>query len=193
MLGTMTAQWTLPVSAGASAGGRTLVEAARQGDRAAFAQLHDRYAPMVHGILLARVPVDDADDLVQDIFLHAMRKLPMLRDGDAFGPWLAAIARSFAVRFHRKRRRSRRLPPELVDEARPGGLDESTRARARQALALILSLPEAYRETLILRLVEGLTGPQIARHTGLTPGSVRVNLHRGMTMLRARLREERSP
>ena len=148
---------------------------------------------MVHGILLARVPVDDADDLVQDIFLHAMRKLPMLRDGDAFGPWLAAIARSFAVRFHRKRRRSRRLPPELVDEARPGGLDESTRARARQALALILSLPEAYRETLILRLVEGLTGPQIARHTGLTPGSVRVNLHRGMTMLRARLREERSP
>ena len=48
----------------------------------------------------------------------------------------------------------------------------------------IRSLPAAYRETLILRLVEGLTGPEIARQTGLTPESVRVNLCRGMKMLR---------
>jgi len=43
------------------------------------------------------------------------------------------------------------------------------------------------RETLILRLVEGLSGPEIAERTGLTPGSVRVNLHRGMQQLRERL------
>jgi RNA polymerase sigma-70 factor (ECF subfamily) len=48
-------------------------------------------------------------------------------------------------------------------------------------------LPEAYRETLILRLVEGLTGPEIAEQTGLSAGSVRVNLHRGMKLLRERL------
>jgi len=45
-------------------------------------------------------------------------------------------------------------------------------------------LPEAYRETLILRLVEGMTGPEIAAQTGLTPESVRVNLCRGMKLLR---------
>lgn len=49
--------------------------------------------------------------------------------------------------------------------------------------------PEAYRETLLLRLVEGLTGPEIAERTGLTAGSVRVNLHRGMALLRAALTE----
>ena len=60
-------------------------------------------------------------------------------------------------------------------------------------LAAIRRLPEAYREPLILRLVEGMTGPEIAVRTGLTPGSVRVNLHRGMQMLRAQLgREEAS-
>lgn len=54
-------------------------------------------------------------------------------------------------------------------------------------LAAIRSLPEAYREPLILRLVEGMTGPEIAERTGLTPGSVRVNLHRGMRQLREKL------
>ena len=52
----------------------------------------------------------------------------------------------------------------------------------------IRSLPEAYRETLVLRLVEGMTGPEIAARTGLTAASVRVNLHRGMKMLRERTR-----
>ena len=52
-------------------------------------------------------------------------------------------------------------------------------------LDAIRSLPDAYRETLILRLVEGLTGPEIAARTGMTHGSVRVNLHRGMEQLRA--------
>ncbi len=52
------------------------------------------------------------------------------------------------------------------------------------------SLPEAYQETMIMRLVEGMSGPEIAEATGLTPESVRVNLCRGMKLLRARLGEE---
>jgi RNA polymerase sigma-70 factor (ECF subfamily) len=58
---------------------------------------------------------------------------------------------------------------------------------ALAVLALIRTLPEAYRDTLVLRLVEGLTGPEIAERTGLTPASVRVNLHRGMKLLREKL------
>ena len=54
-------------------------------------------------------------------------------------------------------------------------------------LDAIRNLPDAYREILILRLVEGMTGPEIAERTGLTHGSVRVTLHRGMHQLRARL------
>ncbi len=100
----------------------SLVAAAREGDRGAFGRLYERYARMVHGILLARAPVGEVDDLVQDVFVRAMRQVHTLRDVNCFGGWLATVARNRANDFHR-----------------------------------------------------------------LTAGSVRVNLHRGMQMLREKL------
>lgn len=161
-----------------------LVRAAQSGDRAAFGRLHELYAPVVHGILLASAPAQETEDLVQDVFIHAFSKLRGLRDPEAFGPWLATITRSFTVRFYRRRLRTGHLAPDRPAH-HDGGADGAARAEeAGRALAAIRRLPEAYRETLILRLVEGLTGPQIAACTGLTPGSVRVNLHRGLKLLR---------
>lgn len=157
-----------------------LVRAVLDGDRDGFARLYDLYAPLVHGILLARVPRAEVADLVQDIFLHAYKKLHTLRDSAAFGPWIAMIARNRAVDFHRRSRET----VEINDELRGS---ESHESRAAEILELIRSLPEAYRETLVLRLVEGMTGPEIAARTGLTAASVRVNLHRGMKLLREKL------
>lgn len=157
-----------------------LVEAARQGDRAAFGELYLRFAPMVHGILLARVPREDVDDLVQEVFVAALQALASLREAIVFGPWLAAISRNRANDRHRRRRPVAELPAEL-----PGA--PHTEGDGFAILEKIRALPEAYRETLILRLVEGMTGPEIAARTGLAPGSVRVNLHRGMMQLRAKL------
>jgi RNA polymerase sigma-70 factor, ECF subfamily len=65
-------------------GDDSLVSAARAGDRAAFGRLYDRYARMVHGILLARVPPREVDDLVQEVFLAAMRQLHTLREVSRF-------------------------------------------------------------------------------------------------------------
>jgi RNA polymerase sigma-70 factor (ECF subfamily) len=157
-----------------------LVAAAREGDRTAFGQLYERFAPMVHGLLLARVPRGDVDDLVQDAFLQAMRRLGSLRDAEAFGPWLAAIARNRARDHWRRGASTVELPDEVPGPVHPEG-------EAMTVLAAIRRLPEAYRETLVLRLVEGMTGPEIAERTGLTPGSVRVNLHRGLALLREAL------
>ncbi len=158
-----------------------LVEAALAGDRAAFGQLYDRYARVVHGILLSRVPYGEVDDLAQDVFLRALRQLHSLRDAALFPAWLAAIARNRATDFYR-----RLLPVDELPESLPAR-SSSEDAEARAALEAIRSLPEAYRETLILRLVEGMTGVEIAERTGLTHGSVRVNLHRGMKALREKL------
>src|SRR5262249_54672278 len=160
-----------------------LVEAAREGDRAAFGRLYDRYARMVHGILLARVPVRDVDDLVQDVFVMALRRLSTLRDTRSFGAWLAAIARNLANDHYR------RLAPEdqLTEEAPDTENKAEGENDATAVLEAVRGLPDTYRETLILRLVEGMTGPEIAARTGLTQDSVRVNLHRGMQLLRAKL------
>jgi RNA polymerase sigma-70 factor, ECF subfamily len=158
----------------------TLVTAVVEGNHDQFARLYDLYAPLVHGILLARVPRDEVDDLVQDIFLHALRKLNTLRDRAAFGPWIAMIARNRAVDFHRQSRNTVEVTEDLPSTNTSG-------AKASEMLEIIRSLPDAYRETLVLRLVEGMTGPEIATRVGLTPASVRVNLHRGMNLLRAKL------
>ncbi len=157
-----------------------LVKAVLEGDRDVFGRLYVLYAPLVHGILLARVPRAEVEDLVQDIFLHALRKLHTLRDSAAFGPWIAMIARNRAMDFYRRSRDTVAVTEDLRST-------DSSISRATEILDLIRGLPEAYRETLVLRLVEGMTGPEIAGRTGLTPASVRVNLHRGMKLLREKL------
>jgi RNA polymerase sigma-70 factor (ECF subfamily) len=164
----------------------SLVAAAREGDRSAFGRLYERYARMVHGILLGRVPVAEVEDLVQDVFVAAMRQVHTLRDVKCFGGWLATVARNRANDFHR---RSVEVV-EFAEEAPDGAVRQSGSSGGDDGAAIlgvIRGLPEAYRETLILRLVEGMTGPEIAERTGLTAGSVRVNLHRGMQMLREKL------
>lgn len=159
-----------------------LVRRAREGDEGAFSQLHERYARMIHGILLARVPRLDVDDLVQDVFLTAWRGLDTLRDPAAFGGWLSMIARNRATDFQRRTVHTVELPDHL--EARDA---TAAGAEAHAVLDIIRQLPDAYRETLMLRLVEGMSGPEIADRTGLTAASVRVNLHRGMKLLREKL------
>jgi RNA polymerase sigma-70 factor (ECF subfamily) len=156
------------------------VSAARGGDRGAFERLYERYFSMVHGILLSRVPRGDVEDLVQDVFITVYRRLGTLRNPAAFAGWLGMITRNRATDHLRRATRTEELPEDL-----PAG--NSSQLEANAILAIIRELPEAYRETLILRLVEGMTGPEIAARTGLTPGSVRVNLHRGMTQLKEQL------
>jgi RNA polymerase sigma-70 factor (ECF subfamily) len=157
-----------------------LVNAARQGDRAAFGLLYNRYARMVHGILLARIPVRDVNDLVHDVFLRALHRLHSLRDAARFGAWLAVIARNRANDYHRDAVEE----VEFSDEIAAAGATDAPDEETASVLAAIRGLKETYRETLLLRLVEGMTGPEIAARTGMTPGSVRVNLHRGMQQLR---------
>ncbi len=159
-----------------------IVRAAAGGSREACGELYRRFGRAVHGVLLARVPREDAEDLVQDVFMHAFARLSELREPSAFGGWISAIARRRAVDRHRRARILDPIPETLAAPDRPDAV-----AEARAALAAIQSLPEAYRETLVLRLVEGLSGPEIAALTGLTPDSVRVNLHRGFRLLRERL------
>ena len=157
-----------------------LVERVCAGDEEAFNEIYKIFAPLVHGIVLARVPRDEAADIVQEVFLAAYKNLHTLRDKNAVGAWLAMIARNRATEFYRQAKPTEELPTDSK------GKDDS-QTEAREILTAIRALPETYKETLILRLVEGMTGQEIAERTGLTPESVRVNLHRGMKILRQKL------
>lgn len=162
----------------------TLVRAAQSGDRVAFGSLYENYGRLIHGILLAHVSYHEAEDLMQDVFVKALERLQTLREPAAFSGWLIAIARRTATDYLRGRRLPYEAGPSL-----PGGPVPDGEAFA--VLAVIQRLPESYRETLVLRLVEGMTGPEIAARTGLAPDSVRVNLCRGMKLLRDQLEGQR--
>jgi RNA polymerase sigma-70 factor (ECF subfamily) len=141
-----------------------------------------RFGRFVHAILLARVPADAAGDLAQEVFLRAWTNLASLREPAAFGGWIGTLARHHAIDF------ARRTPVEVELTDRPvprSGPDQQY--EAAEALAAIRDLPEAYREPLLLRLVEGCSGREIAALCGLTEESVRVNLHRGFKLLRERM------
>jgi RNA polymerase sigma-70 factor (ECF subfamily) len=182
---------TLPAQADSD---ESLVLVAQRGHREAFGQLYQRYLPMVHGILLAKLPRLEVEDLVHEVFLRALSRLRGLRDASRFGAWLAAIARNMANDYYREPRTQAEHRDHSLDvdaTVAPGGHAQTR--EAAEILDIIRSLPEAYRETLVLRLVEGMTGPEIAARTGLSHGSVRVNLHRGMQQLRDKLERKRSP
>lgn len=156
------------------------VQEARRGSQAAYSWLYRRFAPLVHAIHLGKSVRARVDDLTQETFVIAFSRLHQLREAERFGPWIAVIAR-------------RTWLPDGVEstdiatceEPVWAGAGPEAMAEAGEVLQAIRRLPEAYRETLLLRLVEGLSGPEIADLTGLTPDSVRVNLHRGMTRLRS--------
>ena len=183
---------TTPVASGDS--DAALVKLSQEGHRDAFGQLYQRYARMVHGILLAKVPALEAEDLVHEVFLRALPRLHALRESSRFGAWLAAITRNMAKDYYRQPR----VQHERADDSSTADASAVTGEQARtneaaEILESVRSLPEAYRETLILRLVEGMTGPEIAAKTGLSHGSVRVNLNRGMQQLREKLGQRRAP
>ncbi|MFL5606087.1 MAG: RNA polymerase sigma factor [Gemmatimonadaceae bacterium] len=159
-----------------------LVIAARAGDRTAFGLLYERYARLVHGVLLASAHRDDVQDLLQDVFFRALRQLHTLREPAAFGGWIATLARNEARMHHR----STRPTEELTDQYAAPIPTPSTLGTA-DVLRALRALPERYREPLTLRLVEEMSGEEIAKQTGLTHGTVRVYLHHGLRLLREQL------
>ncbi|MCR9244746.1 MAG: sigma-70 family RNA polymerase sigma factor [bacterium] len=172
-----------------------LVAAAQRGEEAAFSQLYREFGRVVHGILLARCGPDAADDLTQELFMRAFQRLSELQDPAAFPGWLCTAARNASV-DHLRAAQRRPQPSELPDIATEAPAPDDRLAQqeaARSVLACIAKLSATYRETLVLRLVEGLTGPEIAARTGMTHGSVRVNLTRGMSQLRPLLTEAGLP
>jgi RNA polymerase sigma-70 factor, ECF subfamily len=159
------------------------ISLAQAGSQSAFGLIYRRFAPMVHAILLGRFRVAIADELTQECFATAFAQLKSLREAAKFGPWIAAIARRARASDHALGAHGPEHAPALDDRAdADASLEQS--AEVTQVLRKLHQLPEAYRETLLMRLVEGLSGPEIAELTGLTAASVRVNLHRGMAKLR---------
>jgi RNA polymerase sigma-70 factor, ECF subfamily len=158
---------------------------------AALAELRPQVLRYVTGLVRDR---GDAEDLTQETFLHAHRRLASLRDPDSVLPWLYSIATHVCLDRLRQqgRRRSHEsdLDPEAVEPPGPAALESLRVEQAEMSDCVsgyVGRLSDSYRAVLLLHDVHGLTCPEIAELLGDSPGSVKVRLHRARKRLRAEL------
>jgi RNA polymerase sigma-70 factor (ECF subfamily) len=174
-----------------------LVRKAQNGDRAAFEELVRRTSRLVFARLyLETGDAHRAEDLLQETLLLAFRSLRQLDDPGGLRPWLLTIAQNALIDAGRRELRQKRAaPPRAAAEAlanvpgkAPPPEEEAARAELRgRVLAVLRSLPEEYRLPLTLRYLAGADYETIGTQLGLSNGSLRGLLHRGLKMLRARL------
>jgi RNA polymerase sigma-70 factor (ECF subfamily) len=180
-----------------SEGDQGLVQKAQTGDRAAFEELIRRTSRLI----FARLYLETGDrhwaeDLLQETWLLAYRSLSKLNDAGSLRPWLLSIAQNVLADSVRKQSRLKRSPPPRADAhvlaAVPCPIsspeEEAEQAEMHdQVLAVLRSLPEEYRLPLTLRYIVEADYETIETQLGLTNGSLRGLLHRGLKLLKSRL------
>jgi RNA polymerase sigma-70 factor, ECF subfamily len=169
-----------------------LIERARRGEGEAFDALMRRHMRAAYAVALAQTgDRDDAEDVCQDAFVTALRRLDEVRRPEAFVGWLLQIVRNRAHNLRRHQRVRAALPLDAAEEApaRARGPardaeDAELRGRLLEALA---HLTPTQREVVLLYDVQGWTHREIASAVGTTEGAARVHLHHGRRALRALL------
>jgi RNA polymerase sigma-70 factor (ECF subfamily) len=175
-----------------------LIAQARKGDQQAFEELVRRTSRLVYArLLLETGKKDEAEVLVQETYLLASRSLHRLRDANGFRAWLLSIAHNVLIDSFRKetrRRRTTSLDRDSLTQVQSNGLSPPAHAEREElrqrVLSVLRSLPEEYRSPLSLRYLAGADYETIGEQLGLTNGSLRGVLHRGLKMLRDRLPPE---
>jgi RNA polymerase sigma-70 factor (ECF subfamily) len=170
-----------------------LVERCRQGDLTAFEAIYRTHAGRLYSVAYRILGnAADAEDLLQEIFLTAHRKLDSFRGDSALGTWLYRLASNLCLDHLRSRAaRTGQVTGTLDDE--PGLADTSSRRLADRTVdrmdleRAVAELPEGCRTAFILHDVEGLEHREVAEMLGIAEGTSKSQVHKARLRLRAML------
>lgn len=164
-----------------------LIAAWRAGDEQAAAALVRRHTRALAGFLAAAGARRDLEDLVQETFFRAFRRIERFRGSASFRTWLLAIGSNALKDLGRKRQRRAVLPLGERDPPDRAG-DPHDQAVARDLLARVergvWQLPRLQRDVFLLRAQQGLGYDDIAAALGTTPGAARVHYHHAVKRLK---------
>jgi RNA polymerase sigma-70 factor (ECF subfamily) len=169
-----------------------LVLQAREGDRTAFGALVERFQPTVYAVALARLrnPAE-AQELAQEVFLHAMKKLPQLRDAQCFAGWLRQITVRMAINRLTRRGPLLKVESEVLENAEAAGtgpLDAMMKAEAAAELHKGLArLKPVDRATLEAFYIHGRSLKQMSREFETPVGTIKRRLHVARIRLKKQL------
>ena len=162
-----------------------MIERARDGDLVALEALFRRHGAEVFRVALhLTASPDDADDVVQDVFIGLPEALRTLADSASLAPWLRRVAARTALmrmRGERRRRQSTLEDTVATRAVSDGGLEEMAISDA------ISALPADLRAVFVLKEIEGYSHAEIAALIGTSVANSEVRLHRARRKLRERL------
>lgn len=170
-----------------------LVERCRAGELTAFEELYRAHSGRLYSVACRMLGnTADAEDLLQEIFLAAHRKLDSFRGDSALGTWLYRLATNQCLDYLRSRAaRSNQLTGALDDEL--GLADPSSRALGERAVTrmdlerAVAQLPEGCRAAFVLHDVEGLEHREVAEVLGIAEGTSKSQVHKARLRLRTLL------
>lgn len=183
---------TLPAATDSQEAERRLVERAAAGDRLAFERLYRLHVGRVFATVKRLVggQVARAEELTQDAFVRAWRKLPEFRFESAFGTWLYRLAVNTALMDLRSRSGAEDLEDELDATAADVLPAPTSRTDVRIDLGrAVAALPPRARAVLVLHDVEGWRHEEIGTELGIAIGTSKATLHRARRLLREELGE----
>lgn len=163
------------------------LERARAGDPEGLARLYRLYSGPVYAYLLAQVPSpQDAEEILGEVFVAAVRELPRTGDAGGFRAWLYRVATNRAIDLARRRARRPEGPLEGLD-LRPADDDVEAEALSRadreRLWRAVRALPDDQRRVIALRLTGGLSAAEIAPIVGKRVGAVKALQHRALANL----------
>jgi RNA polymerase sigma-70 factor, ECF subfamily len=169
-----------------------IVERARAGDRSAYGELVERFQPTVYALALSRLRnPTEAQELVQEVFIHAMTKLGQLRDPHCFAGWLRQITERMAINRLTRRGPVRGADPVILDNVQAAGvtpLDDLIRNEQKAKLwAGLERLKETDRATLVAFYIRGHSLKQMSREFETPIGTIKRRLHVARNRLRRHL------
>jgi len=174
-----------------------LVRRSRSGDRGAFEDLVRRTTRLVYARLYLETGDRElAEDLLQETYLRAFRPIRQVSEPAGFRRWLLAIAQTVAIDAFRRSHALRRSAPrresqEVLGETPAPPPEDPERAQMRERVRTLLqSLPDEYRLPLMLRYIDGADYATITVQLGLSAGSLRGLLNRGLVELRRTVKSE---
>jgi RNA polymerase sigma-70 factor (ECF subfamily) len=176
----------------------TIVERARNGDRAAYGELIGRFQSTVYAIGLARLRnPNEAQELVQEVFIHAMTKLGQLRDAACFAGWLRQITERMAINRLTRRGPLHGAEPlvlENIQTREAGPLDNLVRTEQKAKLwASLERLKPVDRATLVAFYIHGRSLKQMSREFETPIGTIKRRLHVARNRLKRHLDPDAAP
>lgn len=175
-----------------------LVERCRAGDLAAFEEIYRAHAGKLFSVACRILGnASDAEDLLQEIFLSAHRKLDGFRGDSALGTWLYRLATNHCLDYLRSRSARMDQATDAIDDNPGGATATPGRSLADQTVTkmdlerALAKLPEGCRAAFVLHDVEGLEHREVAATLGIAEGTSKSQVHKARLRLRALLLERR--